>query len=72
MKKKWLTMGDLDEQMYPLQKWSSIYSFKARKDYGECETINATFLYGSIRFQVDGMVPWLMLWEALKGLFTED
>ena len=34
--------------------------------------INATFFHGGIRFQVDGMVPRLMLWEALESLFAED
>ena len=29
-KKKGLAMGDLDEWIYPLQKWSLMYSFRER------------------------------------------
>ena len=34
--------------------------------------VNATFLHSGIWFQVNGVVPWLVLWETLEGLFTED
>ena len=34
--------------------------------------VNATFLHSGVRFQINGMVPRLVLWEMLGGLFTED
>ena len=46
--------------------------FFQSKGFGRGKAVNATFLHGGIRFQIDGVVPWLMLWESFRSLFTED
>ena len=43
-----------------------------RKGFDRSEAVNAAFLHGCVRFQVNGMIPWLMLWESLGSLFAED
>ena len=46
--------------------------FFQSKGFGRGKTVNATFLHGGVRFQIDGMVPWLMLWELFGSLFAEN
>ena len=35
--------------------------FFQSKGFGRGKAVNATVLHGGVWFQVDGMVPWLML-----------
>ena len=42
------------------------------KGFGRGKAVNAAFLHGCVRFQINGMVPWLMLWESFRSLFAED
>ena len=46
--------------------------FFQSKGFGRSEAVNATFLHSGVRFQVDGVVPRLVLWETLGDLFAED
>ena len=40
--------------------------------FSRSKVVNATFFHSRIRFQINGMVPRLMLWKMLGGLFTKD
>ena len=46
--------------------------FFQSKCFGRGKMVNATVLHSGIRFEVDGVVPWLMLWELFRSLFAED
>ena len=46
--------------------------FFQSKGFNRSEAVNATFLHSGIRFQVNSMVPRLVLWETLEGLFIKD
>ena len=46
--------------------------FFQSEGFGRGKAVNATFLHGGVRFQVNGVVPWLMLGESFGSLFAED
>ena len=42
------------------------------KVFSRCEVVNITFLHEGIQFEVDSMVPRLVLWEMLRIFFIKD
>jgi len=36
------------------------------------EAVDTAFLHSSVRFEVNGMVPWLVLGQAFRSLFAKD
>ena len=36
------------------------------------EAVDTAFFHSSVRFEVNGMVPWLVLWQAFRSLFAKN